>query len=181
MHTNAINTFWATELTAPTSELVLPTVTPTIAMMNSQIHIPMAPMMRRRRRPTRSMSWTPTIVITVLTKSAMILGGKRRKKKKKRKVFRRNFQCQRKKKVYRLDDESVGDPSLLEEGLDVRCLTIDNLCMTLTWWMNLRLRNRLITKKDQHRSIRKTFCSGKKKKTHKWNWYPSIVATKNPR
>ena len=53
--------------------VILPAVTPTMATMNSQKHIPNAPMMRRRRRPARSISWTPTTVITVFTTSAMIL------------------------------------------------------------------------------------------------------------
>ena len=69
--------------------------------------------MRRRRRPARSMSWTPTIVVKVLTKSAMIL--KLREKKKRVQIA--NYSDEEKR--YTLDKKSVGDSRLEEEGLYV--------------------------------------------------------------
>ena len=44
-----------------------------MATMNSQKHMPAAPMSNSLRRPSLSMSCTPTMVIAVLTTSAMIL------------------------------------------------------------------------------------------------------------
>ena len=149
MHTNAINTFWAVVLNARVTGLIFPTVTPTMATMNSQTHIPMAPMRRRRRRPTRSMSWTPTIVITVLTTSAMIL-------KKKKVVIREGFGYQGK------FTDWMRKAFLIPACWKKVCMfdiSIDNL----TWWgtycsvIDWYSRN----KKTQHRAWKSL------KKTHK--------------
>ena len=44
-----------------------------MATMNSQKHMPAAPISNSLRRPSLSMSCTPTMVIAVLTTSAIIL------------------------------------------------------------------------------------------------------------
>ena len=53
-HTNAISTR-RTVMLMWVRSLVLPEVTLMMAMMNSQIHVPIEPMRRRQRQPTGSM------------------------------------------------------------------------------------------------------------------------------
>lgn len=109
MQVNAIKTRWAAKFTSTPDGVTVgwPAVTPTMATMNSLIHIPAAPMRRSFLRPTRSMSWTPKIVITVLTTSAIILQRGKELWAENRTAGFENLR----------DDEGIPDSSLLEERL----------------------------------------------------------------